>query len=69
MIDNIEIIKNLLNFENGCFISKQKHPLLHGNYVVFQNNPLQTHIGRTQTFKQAKQLCEKNECFDNFLKF
>jgi hypothetical protein len=49
----------------GCFISKQEHPQLSGNYSVFQNNEEQTDIGRCYTFAEAKKLCEQNICTDN----
>jgi len=53
----------------GCFIQKRKHPFLFGNYSVFKNNEYQTHINNCITFKEAKKLCELNECHDNYLKF
>lgn len=33
------------------------------------NNEEQTHIDRCYTFKDAKKLCEENECSDNFQKW
>ena len=53
----------------GCFISKQPHPLLYGKYVVFKNDKDQTHVGRTQTYAEAKRLAAQNECKKNHLKF
>jgi len=54
----------------GCFIQKQdKHPELSGKFEVFKNNGKQTHVGRSDTFTGAKDLCESNECYDNFLVF
>lgn len=53
----------------GCFIQKFKHPKLIGNYEVFKNDNLQTHIGRCYTFAEAKILCVKNECSHNVLSY
>jgi len=53
----------------GCFIQEFKHPKLVGKYTVFKNDEQQTHIDRCYTFTEAKSLCEKNECFDNYLQF
>ena len=53
----------------GCFIQKSEHPQLKGKYEVFKNNEEQTHIDRCYTFIEAKKLCEKNECNDNFQKW
>jgi hypothetical protein len=53
----------------GCFISKSIHPLLFGKYSVFKNDESQTWIDRAKNLKEAKKLCEENECFDNYLKF
>lgn len=53
----------------GCFIQESKHPQLIGNYEVFKNNEIQTHIGRCYTITEAKKLCEENECFEEHLKF
>jgi len=53
----------------GCFIQKSIHPVLFGKYSIFKNNEHQTHIDRARTFKEAKKLCEQNECFDNYLTF
>jgi len=53
----------------GCFIQKGDHPMLAGQYRVFKNDKLQTHVDRCNTFKQAKKLCEKNECTENVLPF
>ena len=53
----------------GCFIQRSKHPQLTGNYEVFKNDELQTHVDRCYTFTEAKKLCEENECFDNVLSF
>lgn len=53
----------------GCFIQKNDHPKLLGNYSVFKNNKNQDNIGRCFTFTEAKKLCCENECFDNYLKF
>ena len=38
-------------------------------YEVFKNDEQQSHVGRCESFTQAKQLCEKNECFENALIF
>ena len=53
----------------GCFIQKQRHPKLVGNYVVFKNNEEQTHVDVCFTFTEAKKLCVENECTDNTLTF
>jgi hypothetical protein len=50
----------------GCFIQKNIHHNLVGKYVVFKNNKEQSHVGSSYTFAEAKALCVKNECFDNF---
>ena len=60
-------MKALLQIEDGewwykgCFIQKQSHPKLYGNYVVFADTEAQTHIGRTMTFLEAVKLAEENE--------
>lgn len=53
----------------GCFIQLSEHPNLVGKYEVFKNNKCQTHVGRCFTIKEAKKMCESNECTDNFLSF
>ncbi len=53
----------------GCFIQKQNHPRLKGNYFIFKNDELQTFVNSCYSFKEAKIICEKNECFVNFLIF
>lgn len=53
----------------GCFIQKAEHPKLMGKYSVFKNDKPQTRVGRTHTFIEAKELCKKNECFENALQF
>jgi hypothetical protein len=53
----------------GCFIQKNSHPKLIGNYEVFKNDKNQNHVDRCYSFAEAKQLCINNECFDDYLKF
>ena len=53
----------------GCFIQLAPHPKLIGKYEVFKNDKEQTYIYRSHTFEEAKSLCRKNECFDNYIKF
>lgn len=53
----------------GCFIQKFEHVQLKGKYEVFKNDERQTHVDRCYTFKEAKKLCEVNECFVNHYSF
>lgn len=53
----------------GCFIQESVHPKLVGRYEVFKNDAAQTHVGRCNTFAEAKGLCEENQCFENVLSF
>ena len=53
----------------GCFIQKSEHPQLIGKYEVFKNDEPQSYVGRCFIFTEAKVLCEKNGCFENYLTF
>lgn len=45
---------------NGCFIQKSDHPCLFGRYEVFKDDKYQTHIGRYNTFREAKRAAKEN---------
>jgi hypothetical protein len=55
-------VKNGLWLYKGCFIQKNKNELFFPKYEVYKNNKAQHYITMCLTFKEAKRMCEKNEC-------
>ena len=66
--------KNVIEIElnkwlyKGCFIEKFENSAFFENYQVYKNNEKQHMVGMCMTFAEARKLCEKNECFENYLK-
>lgn len=48
----------------GCFIQRSEHPALFGRYEVWKDDQDKSHIGRYETFKEAKQACRENSVED-----
>jgi hypothetical protein len=69
MYQKLVKIEDGLWLYKGCFIQKIKNPMFMGDYEVFKNNEHQHYVAMCFSFTEARKMCAKNECFDNYLKF